>query len=296
MRVLIVDDSKAMRMIVKRELRTAAEVDEVVEADSAVAAVEVLRSQAVDLVLSDWNMPEMTGIELLEWLRAQGWTGELGFVTSEVGESSRVRAFAAGAAFVVAKPFQGGTLAEQIALALGRAPASAAAPVGADAGGDEGPSVASVLEGLLRRPVTVVPADPPRLEVARALARYVGRDGRPAAVCVAEISFAASAGAALSMLPADTAAEWAQAGALTAALAQNFHEVANVLAPVVRPDQMRCTLSEVVVLASLERLPRDEPLTTGEQVNVEVRIDGYAPGRVAFLCPAGVAATSGAGA
>lgn len=293
MRVLVIDDSKAMRMIVKRELRAAADVHDVIEADNAVAAVELLNSERVDLVLSDWNMPGKTGIELLEWLRSQGWNGPLGFVTSEVGDATRARAFEAGAAFVLAKPFSGADLAEQIARTFG---ASATHNGLGPSGGDgDGPTVASVLQGLLRRPVSTAESEQPRLAVARALARYVDAGGAPAAACLAEISFAASAGAALSMLPPETASEWAQAGVLTEALTQNFYEVANVLAPVVRADRVRCKLAEVMVLADLEKPPPDLAGSGVDEVCLEVTIEGYEPGRVALLTLPG-GSTTGAGA
>ena len=74
---------------------------------SGIAALDVVRTDNVDLVLSDWNMPGMTGIELLESPRAEGWTGLFGFITSESGQSTRTRAFEAGATFLVTKPFTG---------------------------------------------------------------------------------------------------------------------------------------------------------------------------------------------
>lgn len=282
MRVLVVDDSRAMRMIIKRELRSGADIDDVVEADSGISALEVIGGDAIDLVLSDWNMPGMTGIELLESLRAGGWNGKFGFITSESGESTTARAFESGATFVVTKPFTGDDLARQITLAFGGTPDGGLA--GAGSAGGEGPTVASVLEGLLRRPVSVAKAEAPRREVARAVARYVNAAGEDVAACVAEIAFAASAGAALSMVPAATAAEWAQAGVLTEAISQNFYEVANVLAPVANPGGARCSLAEVILLADFEQPANVGQLTDAPtHVNLEVTIDGYQSGRLALI-------------
>jgi two-component system chemotaxis response regulator CheY len=287
MRVLVVDDSRAMRMIIRRELRSGADIDDVVEAESGAAALDAIRGGGVDLVLSDWNMPEMTGIELLESLRAEGWTGPFGFITSESGQSTRTRAFDAGASFLVTKPFTGDSLTRQVTHALGWA----TTPAGGDvAGGAEeaGPTVASVLEGLLRRGVTVAPTDPPRREVARTVARYVNAQGEDVAVCIAEIAFAAATGAALSLAPAATAAEWANAGVLTEAIAQNFYEVANVLAAVANPGGARCTLAEVMLLADFEQPPNHEELSASpHQVNLEATIDGYGSGRLALIATSG---------
>ncbi len=106
MRLLIVDDSRVMRQIVVRTLRQAGyDGHEVVEAVDGVDALAKVQEHAPDLVLSDWNMPNMTGIELLRALRAAGNGVEFGFVTSEGSDDMREVAQAAGARFVIVKPF-----------------------------------------------------------------------------------------------------------------------------------------------------------------------------------------------
>ena len=106
MKVLIVDDSKAMRMIVQRTLKQAGFANiQAVEANNGVEALTVIEQQSPDIVLSDWNMPEMKGIDLLRTLRANGKHVPLGFITSESSPEIRAEAEAAGAAFVIVKPF-----------------------------------------------------------------------------------------------------------------------------------------------------------------------------------------------
>lgn len=106
MRILIVDDSKAMRLIVRRHLRQAGlDGHEIEEAVSGKDALDKIRVSAPQVVLSDWNMPEMTGIELLEALGKEGIKLLFGFVTSEGTPEMRSRAAAAGAKFLIAKPF-----------------------------------------------------------------------------------------------------------------------------------------------------------------------------------------------
>ena len=106
MKILIVDDSKAMRMIVKRTLKQAGfDGYEVIEAGDGVEAVELVNSDAPDLVLSDWNMPQMNGIDLLKNLRESGNQVKLGFITSESSPSTKQEAMDAGASFVITKPF-----------------------------------------------------------------------------------------------------------------------------------------------------------------------------------------------
>lgn len=106
MRIMIVDDSAAMRMIVKRTLRQAGfEGHEISEAEDGVKALAAIETLAPDLVLSDWNMPNMTGIELLEKLAAAGTKLKFGFVTTEATADMRTRATTAGAKFLISKPF-----------------------------------------------------------------------------------------------------------------------------------------------------------------------------------------------
>lgn len=106
MKILIVDDSKAMRMIVMRTLRQAGyDNHTLVEAGNGEEALKVLRAGGIDVVLSDWNMPQMNGIQLLQALTAEGIKVKFGFVTSEGTEEIRQKAAENGALFVVTKPF-----------------------------------------------------------------------------------------------------------------------------------------------------------------------------------------------
>jgi two-component system, chemotaxis family, chemotaxis protein CheY len=106
MKIMIVDDSSAMRMIVKRTLRQAGfEGHEISEADDGAKALAAIKVAAPDLVLSDWNMPNMTGLQLLEALRDSGMKMPFGFVTTEATPNMRLLAFSAGAKFLIAKPF-----------------------------------------------------------------------------------------------------------------------------------------------------------------------------------------------
>ena len=106
MKILVVDDSTAMRMMVVRTLRQAGFGGRNVEqaADGAIA-LESIRKQPPDLVLADWNMPNMTGIELLEALRAEDIDVTFGFITTESTLEVRKRATLAGAKFLISKPF-----------------------------------------------------------------------------------------------------------------------------------------------------------------------------------------------
>ncbi|KQX64560.1 response regulator [Angustibacter sp. Root456] len=106
MRILVVDDSRVMRQIVVRTLRQAGfGGHEIVEAVDGVDGLAKVAETEPDLVLSDWNMPNLTGIDFLRALRASGNGVEFGFVTSEGSDDMQELAQNAGARFVIVKPF-----------------------------------------------------------------------------------------------------------------------------------------------------------------------------------------------
>ena len=115
MKILVTDDSRVMRQIVIRTLRQAGYDDhDIVEAVDGRDAFDKVGTEKPDLVLSDWNMPEMTGIECLEALRASGSQVPFGFVTSEGSPEMREKAANAGALFLIAKPFNEDTFKEAL--------------------------------------------------------------------------------------------------------------------------------------------------------------------------------------
>jgi len=119
MRILVVDDSRAMRSIVIRAVKAAGVEASFVEAQDGVEALAAVQEVKPDLVLSDWNMPEMSGIELLLALRREGNPVPFGFVTSEGDASQRDRAREAGALFLIAKPFSADAVKQALAALPG---------------------------------------------------------------------------------------------------------------------------------------------------------------------------------
>jgi two-component system chemotaxis response regulator CheY len=118
-KILIVDDSRAMRLIVKRTLRKAGfKGHDVVEAENGHEALEKALEEEPDLILSDWHMPEMSGMEFLESLTEEGRETCFGFVTSESTPEMRKQATEAGANFLLAKPFTPDNMAQTLESAL----------------------------------------------------------------------------------------------------------------------------------------------------------------------------------
>jgi two-component system, chemotaxis family, chemotaxis protein CheY len=106
MNVLLVDDNKAMRLVVRRTLLETGLNLRVDEAENGSDALAKLSSAIPDLILSDWNMPEMGGVDLLRELRSRGCDVPFGFITGNPPTPQmRERATEAGAQFMLTKPF-----------------------------------------------------------------------------------------------------------------------------------------------------------------------------------------------
>lgn len=106
MKVVVADDSRVTLQIVIRTLRQAGyDWWDIEEAEDGAAALIKIRASLADFVLSDWNMPEMSGIELLKSLRREGNEMPFAFVTSEGSPEMRAQAEKEGALFLIAKPF-----------------------------------------------------------------------------------------------------------------------------------------------------------------------------------------------
>ena len=119
MQVMIVDDSKTMRMIVVRTLKKAGFGDHTFsEASNGAEAFKMIQENVPDLVLSDWNMPEMNGFELLQKVREADIDVKMGFITTESTEDIRTQATEAGAMFFITKPFTAETFESTLGTLL----------------------------------------------------------------------------------------------------------------------------------------------------------------------------------
>lgn len=105
-RILVVDDFSTMRRIIKNILRQLG-FNNVVEADDGTTAWEVLNKDRIEFIISDWNMPQMTGIELLRKVRDSEEFGDLPFlmVTAEAQQENIIEAVQARVSNYIVKPF-----------------------------------------------------------------------------------------------------------------------------------------------------------------------------------------------
>lgn len=112
-RVLVADDSSAMRKIIMRSLR-AVGVPSAVEAADGNEAVAVFEPGHFDMVLTDWNMPGKTGLEVVREIRAQDKNIPIIMITTEAEKGRVVQAIQAGVSDYLVKPFTPEILREKL--------------------------------------------------------------------------------------------------------------------------------------------------------------------------------------
>ncbi|WP_199103516.1 MULTISPECIES: chemotaxis response regulator CheY [Aquitalea] len=115
MKFLVVDDFSTMRRIVRNLLKELGFTN-VDEAEDGQVALHKLKNQHFDFIVSDWNMPNMTGIELLKAVRADQQIKHLPFmmITAEAKRENIIEAAMAGASGYIVKPFTAATLEEKM--------------------------------------------------------------------------------------------------------------------------------------------------------------------------------------
>ncbi len=117
MKILVVDDFSTMRRIVRNLLVELGFSNPLIqEADDGENAIAMLRAQPFDLVVTDWNMPNMTGIDLLKAIRAEASLKGLPvlMVTAENNRDQIIAAAQAGVNGYIVKPFTAVTLKEKL--------------------------------------------------------------------------------------------------------------------------------------------------------------------------------------
>ncbi|MCU0710679.1 MAG: response regulator [Pirellula sp.] len=105
MRVLVADDSGIMRKIIIRSLNSVG-VTDIVEAADGQEAINAYNSNDIDLILTDWNMPNKSGLDVVTEIRAQGSNVPIIMVTTEAQKGQVIAAIQAGVSDYLTKPFE----------------------------------------------------------------------------------------------------------------------------------------------------------------------------------------------
>lgn len=119
-KILCVDDFATMRRILKNILKQLG-FNNITEADDGTTALEELKKSHYDLIISDWNMPKMTGLELLKTIRSTPEFKDIPFlmVTAEAQKQNVIEAVQAGVSNYVVKPFTAEAISEKLQKILG---------------------------------------------------------------------------------------------------------------------------------------------------------------------------------
>ena len=120
MKALVVDDSAVMRKVVIGAV-TRADITDVDQAADGVEAVQAVKNADYDLILMDWNMPNMLGIDAVKEIRALGTKVPIIMVTTEAEKSRVVEALKAGANNYLIKPFEPAAIVDKIKAVLEKA-------------------------------------------------------------------------------------------------------------------------------------------------------------------------------
>ncbi len=118
MKILIVDDSSTMRRIIINTLSRIGYSD-VVEGEHGKAGLEKLAQGGIEMIITDWNMPELDGLEFVNAVRGQNSSIPILMVTTNAAKEDIVAALQAGVNNYVVKPFTPETLKEKIESLLG---------------------------------------------------------------------------------------------------------------------------------------------------------------------------------
>ena len=116
MRILVVDDFSTMRRIITNVLKQLG-YDNIVEAEDGTKALSVLHQEKIDFVITDWNMPNMSGLDLLKAIGADPERKSIPvlMVTAEALQQNIMAAAQAGVNNYIIKPFDAATLSQKIA-------------------------------------------------------------------------------------------------------------------------------------------------------------------------------------
>jgi two-component system, chemotaxis family, chemotaxis protein CheY len=119
-KILIVDDFTTMRRIIKNILMQLG-YQNIIEADDGTAALSIISNERVDLIISDWNMPKMSGLDLLKAVRASAAIAHTPFimVTAEAQQDNIIQAVKARVSQYIVKPFTAETMQQKLNKVFG---------------------------------------------------------------------------------------------------------------------------------------------------------------------------------
>lgn len=121
MRIITVDDSSTMRRIIKNTLKKIGYGDDILEAENGKKALDVLSTNDVDIIITDWNMPVMDGLTFVKKIRSDSKYKDIPIimVTTEAAKEDIITALQAGVNNYIVKPFTPDVVKDKVETVLG---------------------------------------------------------------------------------------------------------------------------------------------------------------------------------
>ena len=279
MKILIADDSKAMRTILRKCLRQAGFGHAAItEAESGREAAQKIRQDVPHLILTDWNMADIGGYQLLLWLKKAQYQGKVGVVSSAATREMRTQAMQAGAAFIIIKPFTAADFLNALEGAGFQSQNASISQDGVPRSREFSPAgVESSFVSAFRPEITVKEA-PAQTGRGHFIQATYTTNGTPYATVIAEKKLALSLGAALMLIPASRVND-ALKGDIPENIRANLNEVFNLLLRLLAPrDGAAAELSDVIY--DVVRVPRQDGW---ESLGVQIDVSGYGEGRMTLM-------------
>ena len=298
LKFLVVDDSRAIQAIIRRAiLRCGYEPVDIQTALDGEQALDIVESFIPDLIITDWHMPKVSGLEMVQALRQMGHTAiRVGFVTTEKTPAMLDQAISNGAMFIVHKPFND----EELGAAIVSSVKDLAKPLVPVAVVPQKADVEPVTEAALHKrlqatlgniPFRLIPRDPmttEKLTPNNLLGLYVGTghkgvyaigvmDGN--AVCMV-------GGGAMRKLPPEVRAamESGQPDETMLAKANEFmRSVAQCLTETADPGPVAVSLAKASIVKNTFGKLSEVLSQTGHRSDFRFAIPGYGEGRMAFF-------------
>jgi two-component system chemotaxis response regulator CheY len=296
MKILVVDDSRAMRAIIRHAIRQMGlKSFTFLEASNGREALEMVTASPVDLVICDYNMPEMNGFELLQALHQSGKKIRFGFITSDATARLQKEALEEGSSFILTKPFNQASFSETVGPILAQLGSgtlysdnepevhSAIEADGNLALGD----IARVLRSLIRLRVQVSESKPIPLPPGSGtiVAEYRAGDSSVAGCALCDTGFATHVASSLSMIPRGTADDALKTGRITDVMWENLHEILNVASRLLDPQGLKQVVLNRIFRPGEALAPELVALISQSvsRVDVCVNVETYEDGNLTIL-------------
>ena len=293
-RFLIVDDSRAIQAIIRRVVESCGyPAVDVRVAINGEAALDILKEFQAQLVITDWHMPRMSGLELLQSMRQMGLTDiKVGLVTTETSPTMLEEARRNGAIFVINKPFKDVDLIKQIQQALPTDGSTAPEPE-VDKPQDPGlviteeckSLIQSLMNGIPFRLLEQEPLVSHALTTQNLIGLYGGSSKPVTAIAVLDMNAVCILGGGGSKQPPATVRQAMQQGQATESMVKHASQFMQGAGGLLRlaSETAPVPLSRTSIVPQSFQKLNELLVKNGGRADFRISVPGYGDGRFSFL-------------